>query len=189
MKSKTFSFAALAFIFLISPLFAEIEAGKSIMIRIKGVPIEDKAKVDGTYQVSEDGKVNLPFIGEIQAAGLDSDQLAKSIEKAYRDAEIYTDAAIQVFPNPPVGDDFGPKKVHIGGQVRKPGPIAFAENLTVDQAVQAVGGPTEFAAINRVILWRNGKQEKIDLNTAEGKGVVTMPNDTIDVLQKRTEPR
>lgn len=184
MKSKILSFAVLASIFLISPLFSQIEAGQSIIIKIKGVPVEEKAKVDDIYPVSKDGKVNLPFVGEIQAAGLDADQLAKSIEKAYRDGEIYTDAAIEVITDQAFIDDFG-SRVHIGGQVKEPGPMAFTKNLTVEQAVQAVGGPTEFAAMDRVLLLRNGKQKKIDLSTAEGKGVITMPNDTIEVPAKK----
>ncbi len=94
MKSKTLSLAILASIFLSSPLFSQIEAGHSVIIKIMGVPVEEKAKIDETYPVSKHGKVNLPLVGEIQAAGLDSDQLAKSIQKAFRDGEIFNDATI-----------------------------------------------------------------------------------------------
>lgn len=87
-----------------------------------------------------------------------------------------------------IADDgqLGPKEqlVHIGGQVKAPGPRPFRQGLTVFQAVQAAGGATEFGAMNRVILFREGKQRKIDLKKAENMGIVTEPNDTIQVPQK-----
>ncbi|MES2981462.1 MAG: polysaccharide biosynthesis/export family protein [Verrucomicrobiota bacterium] len=183
MKSKTLPLAALASVFLISPLFSQIEAEQSVIIKIMGVAPEEKVKIDETYPVSKHGKLSLPYIGEIQAAGLDSDQLAKSIQKAYRDGDIFKEAIIQVFSNQTQIDPVA-QKVHIGGKVQKPGPTDFTKGLTVYQAVQAAGGASEFGAMNRVILWRNGKQQKIDLKTEEGKGVVAMPNDTIEVPDK-----
>lgn len=173
-----------AFIFLVTPVFSQIEAGQSIKIKIMGVPAEEKAKIDETYPVSKKGLVSMPFIGEVRAAGLESDELAKAIQKAYREGGIYNDATIQVISNE-IEDGPLAQVVHLGGQVRAPGPKPFAKGLTVFQAVQAAGGSTEFGAMNRVILWREGKQQEINLKTPEGKGVVTKPLDTIEVPQKR----
>lgn len=183
MNWKSIFAPLLALACLVSPAFSQIEAGQSVKIKIMGVPAEEKAKIDETYPVSKHGMVNLPFIGEIRAAGLDSDELAKAIEKAYREGEIYPDPTIGVIANQ--GED-GPlaQVVHIGGQVRAPGPRPFAKGLTVFQAVQAAGGATEFGSMKRVILWREGQQQKINLETAEGKGVITRPLDTIEVPQK-----
>lgn len=184
MKTKTLSFAALVSVFLISPLLSQIQAGQSVMIKIMGVAPEEKVKIDETYTVSKHGKISLPYIvDEIQAAGLDSDQLAKSIQKAYRDGDIFKEAVIQVISNQ---NEIQPvaQVVHVGGKVQKPGATAFLKGLTVYQAVQAAGGPTDFGAMSRVILWRDGKQKEIDLTTAEGKAVVSMPNDTIEVPAK-----
>lgn len=168
---------------LLSPAFSQIEAGNSVIIKIMGVPADEKSKIDETYPVSKAGMVNLPFIGEIRAAGLESDQLAKSIQNAYREGGIYNHATIQVISNA-IEDQPLQQVVHIGGYVRGPGPRAFSKGLTVFQAVQAAGGATEFGAMNRVILYREGKQQVIDLKTAAGKSVVTKPHDTIEVPEK-----
>lgn len=183
MNWKRFLAPLLALACLVSPAASQIEAGQSIKIKIMGVPAEEKAKIDEIYPVSNKGMVNMPFIGEIRAAGLESDQLAKSIQNAYREGGIYNDATIQVIAN---GIDDRPleQAVHIGGFVRAPGPRPFAKGLTVFQAVQAAGGATEFGSMKRVILYREGKQQKINLNTLEGKGVITRPHDTIEVPQK-----
>lgn len=183
MNWKTLFAPLLALVCLISPALSQIQAGHSVKIKIMGVPAEEKAKIDETYPVSKNGMVNMPFIGEIRAVGLESDQLAKSIQNAYREGGIYNNATIQVISNE-IEDGPLAQVVHIGGQVRAPGPRPFAKGLTVFQAVQAAGGATEFGAMNRVILWREGKQQEINLKTPEGKGVVTKPLDTIEIPQK-----
>lgn len=50
--------------------------------------------------------------------------------------------------------------------------------------MQAAGGPDDFGAMNRVVLIRMGKHQVIDLEKAEGKAVVTQPDDTIVVPEK-----
>jgi protein involved in polysaccharide export with SLBB domain len=183
MNLKNISALLLAICCLISPVFSEIEAGQSVKIKIMGVPAEEKAKIDEVYPVSKKGMVNLPFIGEIRAAGMESDELAKSIQNTYRVEGIYNHATIQVIANE-IEDAPLLQVVHIGGQVREPGPRPFAKGLTVFQAVQAAGGATEFGSMKRVTLFREGKQQKINLETIEGKGVITQPLDTIEVPQK-----
>jgi polysaccharide export outer membrane protein len=188
MKNKMFAVLLIALASLISPAFAQIEAGQSVKIKIMGVPAEEKAKIDETYPVSKNGMVNMPFIGEIRAAGLESDELAMAIEKAYREGEIYPDPTIAVVANEIEGDPLA-QAVHIGGSVRAPGPRPYAKGLTVFQAVQAAGGPNEFGAMNRVVLLRGGKEMIIDLEDLAGKKMITVPNDTIEVPKKNWRGR
>jgi polysaccharide export outer membrane protein len=188
MNRKTIALLCSVLALLSCPSSAQIEAGQSVRIRIMGVPAEEKAKIDEIYPVSKNGMVNLPFIGEIRAAGLESDQLAKAIENAYREGEIYPNPTIAVIANEIDGEPLA-QVVHVGGKVVAPGPRPFGKGLTVFQAVMAAGGPNEFGALNRVILWSEGKQQVIDLEGAAGKGVVTMPGDTIDVPPKKWNGR
>ena len=184
MHGKSLVALSVAFVCLVSSALSQIQAGQSVIIKIMGVPAEEKVKIDETYPVSNKGMVNLPFLDDgIRAAGLQSDELARVIEKAYRDAEIYPKPTISVMSN---AIEIKPVEqvVHLAGEVRAPGPKAFMKGLTVFQAIQAAGGANQFGAMNRVILWRMGKQQKIDLRTAEGKGVVTVPDDTIEVPEK-----
>jgi hypothetical protein len=48
----------------------------------------------------------------------------------------------------------------------------------------SAGGPTEFGAINRISLYRNGKRFIYDLNKGEHKLLKIYPRDTIDIPQK-----
>ncbi len=64
-----------------------------------------------------------------------------------------------------------------------------SKGLTVYQAVQAAGGANEFGAMNRVVLWREGKKQIIDLEKAAGKAVVADVHDTIEVPEKNWRGR
>lgn len=188
MKMKPIFAAMLALVCLTVPAFSQIQAGQSVFIKIMGVPAEEKAKIDETYPVSKKGLVNMPFIGEIRAVGLESDELAKSIQNAYREGGIYDNATIQVISN---AIEVQPleQKVHIAGQVRASGPRPFAKGLTVYQAVQAAGGATEFGAMNRVVLWRKEKQQVINFEEAASRGIIAEPGDTIEVREKNWRGR
>jgi protein involved in polysaccharide export with SLBB domain len=165
------------------PLFAQIEAGTSVQITIMGIPIEEKGKIDAMYPVSSSGTVNLPYIGVLKAAGLAPETLATAIQNAYKAAEIYTSPTIQVVST---AEGAGVKKelVVVGGQVRRPGPVEYNNNLTLYQAIQNAGGATEFGSMRRVTLYRTGKPRVIDLTDPQNMKIPLYPDDTIDVPQK-----
>lgn len=164
------------------PLCAQIEAGKAIQITISGVPSEEKGRIDGMYPVSEAGFINMPFINTVQAAGLRNEDLAVALQTRYKSLGIYTNPTIQVISNK--GNSIDEQTVYLGGQVRGPGPKPFTKGLTLYQAVQAAGGPTEFGSMKRVKLFRGGRQTLYDLTKSQFMSVPVQPNDTIEVPQK-----
>jgi len=160
-----------------------ISPGRAIQISIKGVGSEEASKFNGTYPVSESGLISLPNLdAPIRAGGLSGAQLARSIEAAYRSAQIYKAPSIQVITNSE--DTVEEFSITIGGQVRTPGPRKFTQGMTLYQAVSAGGGATEFGSMFRVSLIRNGKATTYDLTKNENKSIQVQPNDTIEVPQK-----
>jgi protein involved in polysaccharide export with SLBB domain len=180
---KAFIHAIFALFITMTPLMSQIEAGTSVQITIMGVPIEEKGKVDAMYPVSNNGMVNLPYIGLLRAAGLAPETLAASIQNAYKEAEIYTSPTIQVVST---AEGAGVKEelVVVGGRVRNPGPVKYNNNLTIYQAIQNAGGPTEFGSMRRVTLFRGGKPRTYNLEEAKSKSVRVYPDDTIEVPPK-----
>lgn len=186
MKCLTFKSLAtclLAFVALVCPVLSQMEAGTSVKITIQGVPGEEKARIDGMYPISESGSVNLPFIGTMRAAGLRPESLAASIQSAYKSAEIYTDPTIQVVWTTE-GEGVRAQVVHVGGQVRRTGPVAFQRNLTIWQAVQAAGGASEFGSLRRVKLYRSGRTQTFDIENAQFKQIPLQPDDTLEIPEK-----
>lgn len=164
-------------------LLAQIESGNSVQITIMGVPVEEKSKIEGIYPVSDSGTVNLPYIGAVRAAGSKPESLALTIQAAYRSAEIFTNPTIQVISNA-AGANVVQQLVHVGGQVRRTGPVQFQKDLTIYQAVQSAGGATEFGSLKRVKLYRNGKTQTLNLTNPQMMRMPLEPNDTLEVPEK-----
>ncbi len=183
MNTKYLLATLFVFCSVISSLFSQIESGTSVQITIMGVPVEEKGKIDALYPVFSNGTINLPYIGIIRAAGMQPETLAAAIQREYRNAEIYTNPTIQVISTAE-GAGVREQLVHVGGEVRRPGPIKFNNNLTLYQAVQAAGGESEFGSVRRVILYRSGKSQTLDLREAKNKSITLQPEDTIEVPAK-----
>jgi len=163
--------------------FGQIEAGKSIQITISGVPDRDRATITNTYPVSDSGKINMPYIGLVQAAGLRTDQLQSLLQSLYKNSGYYTNPTIQVISNA-IGANVAQESVTVGGQVRRPGPVPFARELTLWGAIQAAGGATEFGSMRRVKVIRNGNQKTYDVTKPQFMQIPLQRNDTIEVPLK-----
>lgn len=159
-----------------------IRVGAPLQISISGVPVSEKGRLDATYSVSRDGYIEMWKIGRVKAAGLSKSALAASIASKFKAAEIYTDPVFQVFNTEDAKGDN--QIITVGGQVKSSGPKQWTDGMTLYTAIQAAGGETPFAAINRVILYRNGKAYKYDLNRQEHKGVKIYANDVIEVPEQ-----
>jgi len=181
----------LKFLFLLAVLFsvlcgqmpAQIRANELIQITIGGVPLEDQQQISNTYPVSSGGTINLPYIGVIQAAGMSPMALSQRIGAIYKAKEIFTNPAVNVTAN--TDARLREKKVHVGGYVRRPGPVPYTEGMTIWQALQAAGGENEFGAINRLELFSaSGKRRVVNLREDTNKHVRVNENDSINVPQK-----
>ena len=182
MNLNRIAAALLALGCLCSSAWAQIQPGRAVQITISGVPTEEKARFDLIYPVSEAGTINLPFIGQVRAAGLRAEQLQTVLESRYKSAGIYTHPTFQVI-------DSSSKRIEeqvvvVGGQVRKTGPVPYNRTMTLYQAIQNAGGPTEFGSMKRVKLLRNGQQKQYDLTQLQFMQIPLEPNDTIEVPQK-----
>ena len=159
-----------------------IQAGRAITISVQGVPESDRGTINNTYPVSQNGTINMPYIGQVRAVGMLPEQLAASLQTQYRNAEIYTNPTFQVFATD--AESIVRQVVHIGGYVRSSGPKPFTNGLTLYQAVQSAGGANEFGSIRRVILYRDGVAKQYDLRDQEDMHTPLKPNDTIEIPQK-----
>lgn len=166
------------------PLFGQIQPGKSITITVSGIPTEEKGRIDGAYPVAENGTINMPFIGEVRAAGLKSEVLAKALEARYRGAQIYRNPTFQVVSDTELRD-LNEAIVTVAGQVGRNGPVKYNRGMTLFQAIAAAGGPTPFGTMKRVKVLRAGQQRQYDLTELQNMQIPLEPNDTIEVPQKR----
>jgi polysaccharide biosynthesis/export protein len=109
--------------------------------------------------VRPDGKLSIPLVEDVDCAGKTPTQLARSIEQRLK--TYVNDPVVTV-----IVDDFnGPysDQVRVVGEASKPHSIAYRQDMTILDAMIAVGGLTPYAAGNRTSLVRNvgGKQESL----------------------------
>lgn len=156
-----------------------IRVGAPLQISISGVPVAEQGRLNATYPVSQDGYISMWKIGRVKASGMSKSALALSIASKYKAAEIYTDPVFQILNTEDIKGDN--QLVTIGGQVKSPGPKQWTKGMTLYTAVQSAGGETPFAAMNRVILYRNGKSYVFDLTTNAHKAEKVYALDVIEV--------
>lgn len=138
--------------------------------------------------VRPDGMITVPLIGDVEAGGKTTEEVAANIEdgldkylRSPRVAVIVTDLR---------SDDYS-SRIRVTGAVENPVSIPYRQGMTVLDAVLEAGGLTEFAAANRAKLYRRSEGDtgvrqvrlrdileggELDTNVALKPGdVVTVP--------------
>ena len=105
-------------------------------------------EMTGDYVVRPDGKITLPLLNDVEAAGLTPVQL--------RDRLVSISAQIFASPNITVGvKRINSRKVYISGGVAKPGSYDLIEPLTVMGLIALSGGLREFATGQGITILRD----------------------------------
>jgi polysaccharide export outer membrane protein len=104
-----------------------------------------------TTVVRPDGKISIPLVEDIQAAGKTPTLLAHEIRD--RLTAYVHDPIVTVMPTLFVGPF--DHQVRVVGEATKPRAFAYREDMTVLDVMIEVGGLTEFAAGNRAEIVRN----------------------------------
>jgi polysaccharide biosynthesis/export protein len=139
--------------------------------------------MSAAVQVRPDGKISLPLVNDIQAAGLTPDQLRESVKAAV--ARFVTDPAVTI-----VVKQINSRKVFVTGSVGKPGPYPLSDTMTVLQMLALAGGLSEYANGKEILVMRTerGLTQSFKFNykdVSKGKNlqqnIVLRPGDTIVV--------
>ena len=105
--------------------------------------------LSGIYAVRPDGKITMPLIGELQAAGLTPEQLKKSLMEALLKYINNPDVTVMV-------QDVRSKKYYLDGEVNRPGLFPLVTPTTVLEALSNAGGFKEFANQKKIRILRHG---------------------------------
>jgi polysaccharide export outer membrane protein len=120
--------------------------------------------MSGDVAVRPDGRITLPLVNEIQAAGLTPEQLRVSITEA---ANKYLEApTVSV-----IVKQINSRKVFITGQVAKQGVFPLTSPTTVVQLITMAGGLLEYADDENITIVRteNGRAVSFRFNYDEVK--------------------
>src|SRR2546427_2683221 len=116
------------------------------------VSYADESVPDQTQRIRRDGKVSLPLIGEVTAAGKRPIDFQHELVSRY-EGELDNGEVLVTLED-------GRATVIVSGFANKPGPINFDRPTTVYQAIMGAGGVSDYGSASSVHLTRiiNGVQ-------------------------------
>ncbi len=135
-----------------------------------------------TLPVRPDGKISMPLLNDVTAAGLTPLQLKDSITEKLK--KYLADPRVTI-----VVTAMNSRRIFVTGEVAHTGPIVLLPHMTLLQAL-AQAGFTQFANTKGIYLLRteNGKQMKLPFNYKEvvkgnhpEQNIALKPGDTVVV--------
>ena len=144
---------------------------------------KDKDMTTDSTQVRPDGRIALPLLNDVDAAGLTPEQLRQKLTEESK--KYMEDPNITV-----VVRQINSRRAFITGEVNKPGPYSLTSPTSVMQLISLAGGLKEYANAKKIIIMRteNGRQISLKFNykdVIEGKNlkqnIELKPGDTVVV--------
>ena len=118
----------------------------------------DETIPDQTQKIRRDGKVSLPLIGEVTAAGKRVIDFQHELVRRY-EGQLESNEVLVTLEN-------GTATVTVAGFANKPGAYGFDRPTTVYQAVMQAGGVSDYGSASNIHLTRiiNGVQRSETVN-------------------------
>jgi polysaccharide export outer membrane protein len=146
------------------------------------IAVWKEADLTATLPVRPDGKISLPLLNDVQAAGMTPKQLADSLTEKLK--KYIADPRVTV-----VVTEINSKRIYLVGEVLHAGATPMLPNMTVLQAL-ASAGLNQFANTKGIYVLRvqNGREQKLPVNyrkLVKGEMIeqnyILQPGDTIVV--------
>lgn len=154
-----------------SAIIASYRLGADDKVRVIVYGEDD---ITGEYSVNSTGKMSLPLVGEVQAAGLTIPELQSEIQQAYMDGYL---------KDPKVSAEvLNYRPFYILGEVMKPGTYPFENGLTVLKAVATAEGFTYRANTKRVYIKRPEETDEHEYPLTST--TLVAPGDTIRIGER-----
>jgi len=122
------------------------------------VSYADESVPDQTQRIRRDGKVSLPLIGEVTAAGKRPIDFQHELVHHY-EGQLENSEVLVTLEN-------GSATVIVSGFANRPGRVVFDRPTTVYQAIMEAGGVSDYGSASNVHLTRviNGEQRTETIN-------------------------
>ncbi len=133
-------------------------------------------QLTGEFSVDDQGKIALPLLGTVQAAGLTPEQFGRQIADGLNGRHLLRDASVSV-------QVLAYRPIFVLGEVNKPGQYPYQPGMTMLTAVAIAGGFT----------YRSVEDYASDVRTSDGtvtQGNVTpgsflAPGDVLKIYERR----
>jgi polysaccharide biosynthesis/export protein len=106
----------------------------------------EESDLDQTQKIRRDGKVSLPYLGEVTAAGKRVIDFQRELVSGYEDHLDNPEVLVTL--------ETSAASVIISGFANKPGKYAFDRPTTVFQAIMEAGGVSDYGSLRNIHLTR-----------------------------------
>lgn len=151
---------------------------------VLSINVWKEADLTRSIPVRSDGKISLPLVGDIQAAGRTPAQLAQDITEKL--SGFITDPQVTV-----IVQQVNSEKYNVLGQVAKPGSYSLDASTTIVDAIATAGGFRDFAKKKSIYVLREsatGRESRVSFNYQDfikgkhaDRNIVLKPHDTVVV--------
>jgi polysaccharide export outer membrane protein len=145
---------------------------------VLAISVWSEKDLDQVVSVRPDGKISLPLVGETEAGGLTVADLASRLTTLYRRTVPGAQVTVSV-------REIRSRQVFFLGSVVTPGPIQLTEEMTILQALKAVGGPVPTAELESAFVLRGETRIPADLQKMQegdlAQNLRLQPGDTVVV--------
>ena len=128
-------------------------------------------------RIGDTGRINYPFLGEIQASGNTVSGFESLIRRGLIDGEFLIDPAVTV-------RIVQYRPFFIDGEVEDPGAYPFEPGLTLRKAISIAGGFTERAARRGIEILPEGAGQDASPDVTDNLDIAISPGDIITVEER-----
>ena len=155
------------------------------------VSVWKHADLSGGGTVRPDGKISVPLLGDIHAAGLTAEELAEVVEQQL--SNYIRNPQVTVIVTSTASAQYL-RRIRIAGAVESPQSIEHYQGITVFDAILQAGGPNPFAKPNETKLYRKTKDGVMKIYSIKLRDILEegrletnyllMPSDIISVPER-----
>jgi len=126
------------------------------------IDVWKEPEISRTVPVRRDGKISLPLLNDLQAAGLTPTQLGSEIVEKLRATIVHPQVTVIVA-------QMSSLRIYVLGQVTRAGAYPLVPDMTVMQALSIAGGFTPYANMKKISVMRkeNGADKIFAVNYKE----------------------
>jgi polysaccharide export outer membrane protein len=163
----------------VSGLVSQYKLGAADVIRVN---VWKSAELSQTVTVGPDGFVSLPLLGDVHAAGLTANDLARDLSSKLSGYVVSPQVTVSVV-------DIRSRQIFVTGQVGKPGAYPLIAPITVLQLIAQAGGLNTFANRKEILILRGtkGNLQRLKFNYISAvhgdarQSIALQPGDTVIV--------
>jgi polysaccharide biosynthesis/export protein len=123
-----------------------IGVGDTLTIRVY-----DNEPLTTHGKIRSDGRLAIPFAGEVVVAGKHPSDLARELEVRFKEFIVSPRVTVNI-------DESRPVNVGVVGEVAHPGALALEPSAGLLQAIAQAGGPGQYANKSRIFVLRQYPQ-------------------------------